>query len=87
MILASHRKATRDGGIFSPLQASLQRQGRSIHESRRLSLVFFHNPNYDAEVTCIPTCLSPGEFPKYDPTTSGEHLRRLFTATQLSAAR
>ena len=56
-------------------------------ESRRLSLVFFHNPNYDAEVTCIPTCLSPGEFPKYDPTTSGEHLRRLFTATQLSAAR
>ena len=54
-------------------------------ESRRLSLVFFHNPNYDAEVSCIPTCLKPGETPKYPPTTSGEHLRRLFVATQISA--
>jgi isopenicillin N synthase-like dioxygenase len=54
-------------------------------ESRRLSLVFFHNPNYDADVTCIPTCLKPGEAPKYPPTTSGEHLRRLFLATQIPA--
>ena len=54
-------------------------------ESRRLSLVFFHNPNYDADVTCIPTCLKPGEVPKYSPTTSGEHLRRLFVATQIAA--
>jgi isopenicillin N synthase-like dioxygenase len=51
-------------------------------ESRRQSLVFFHNPNYDAPVACIPTCLAPGAAPKYPPTTSGEHLRRLFTATQ-----
>ena len=51
-------------------------------ESRRQSLVFFHNPNYDAAVDCIPTCLAPGEAPKYAPTTSGEHLRRLFVATQ-----
>jgi len=54
-------------------------------ESRRMSLVFFHNPNYDAPVACIPTCLKPGESPKYDPTTSGEHLRRLFLATQVTA--
>jgi isopenicillin N synthase-like dioxygenase len=54
-------------------------------ESRRLSLVFFHNPNYDAEVSCIPTCVKPGETPKYPSTTSGEHLRRLFLATQMSA--
>jgi isopenicillin N synthase-like dioxygenase len=51
-------------------------------ESRRQSLVFFHNPNYDAPVACIPTCLAPGAEPKYPPTTSGEHLRRLFTQTQ-----
>jgi isopenicillin N synthase-like dioxygenase len=55
-------------------------------ESRRLSLVFFHNPNYDAQVSCIPTCLKPGEMPKYPATTSGEHLRRLFVATQMAAA-
>jgi isopenicillin N synthase-like dioxygenase len=51
--------------------------------SRRQSLVFFHNPNYDAPVAYIPTCLKPGEQPKYTPATSGEHLRRLFVATQM----
>jgi isopenicillin N synthase-like dioxygenase len=55
-------------------------------ESRRMSLVFFHNPNYDAPVACIPTCLKPGDAPKYPPTTSGEHLRRLFAATQITEA-
>jgi isopenicillin N synthase-like dioxygenase len=54
-------------------------------EARRLSLVFFHNPNYDAPVACIPTCLRPGDTPKYEPTTSGEHLQRLFVATQVAA--
>jgi isopenicillin N synthase-like dioxygenase len=48
--------------------------------SRRLSVVFFHNPNYDAEIRCIPTCA--GDAPKYPATTSGEHLRTLFVATQ-----
>lgn len=51
-------------------------------ESRRQSLVFFHNPNYDAAVRCIPTCLPTGTKPKYAPTTSGEHLQQLFIRTQ-----
>ena len=55
-------------------------------DSRRQSLIFFHNPNYDAPVACIPTCLKPGEAPKYPPTTSGEHLSKLFTATQNTTA-
>ncbi len=46
--------------------------------SRRQSLVFFHNPNYDAEIVS----LVPDAAPKYAPTTSGRHLRQLFTATQ-----
>ncbi|MCZ2497795.1 isopenicillin N synthase family oxygenase [Xylophilus sp. Kf1] len=50
--------------------------------ARRQSLVFFHNPNYDAEITS----LVPGEPAKYPPTTSGEHLRKLFVATQNRAA-
>jgi isopenicillin N synthase-like dioxygenase len=53
-------------------------------EARRQSLVFFHNPNYDAPVACISTCLRRGDAPKYEPTTSGEHLRRLFVATQVT---
>ena len=54
-------------------------------DSRRQSLVFFHNPNYDAEIVCLPTCLAPGAVPKYAPTTSGEHLRRQFLSMQIAA--
>ena len=47
-------------------------------DSRRQSLVFFHNPNYDAAIDN----LIPGALAKYPPTTSGEHLRALYVATQ-----
>jgi isopenicillin N synthase-like dioxygenase len=47
-------------------------------ETRRQSLVFFHNPNYDAAISN----LVPDTTAKYPPTTSGEHLRSLYTATQ-----
>ena len=47
-------------------------------ESRRQSLVFFHNPNYDANISN----LIAGTADKYPPTTSGEHLRALYTVTQ-----
>jgi isopenicillin N synthase-like dioxygenase len=51
--------------------------------SRRLSLVFFHNPNYDAPVAALPGTVAPGEHARYPPTTSGEHLRAQFVRTQL----
>jgi hypothetical protein len=40
-----------------------------------MSLVFFHQPDDDALVECIPTCLAPDVAPTYSPVTSGEHLR------------
>lgn len=46
--------------------------------ARRQSLVFFHQPNYDALVECLPSCLAPGEKPKYAPISSGDHLRSKF---------
>ncbi|WPB57431.1 isopenicillin N synthase family dioxygenase [Xylophilus sp. GOD-11R] len=46
--------------------------------NRRQSLVFFHQPNYDAVVECLPSCLAPGESPKYAPVTSGDHLTSKF---------
>lgn len=46
--------------------------------SRRQSLVFFHQPNYDAMVDCLPSCLTEGEAPKYAPISSGDHLRSKF---------
>ncbi len=39
----------------------------------RLSLIFFHQPNYDATIECIPTCTGPGNPPRHARTTSGAH--------------
>ncbi|MBK1658398.1 isopenicillin N synthase family dioxygenase [Paracraurococcus ruber] len=54
--------------------------------SRRLSLVFFHNPNYDAPVAALPGTVAEGEAPLFPPTTSGDHLRAQFVRTQVQAA-
>jgi isopenicillin N synthase-like dioxygenase len=51
--------------------------------SQRLSLVFFHQPNYDALIECLPGCQGPGRPAKYPPVTSGEHRHRKFRATSL----
>lgn len=47
-------------------------------DSRRISLVFFHQPNYDAMIECLPSCLAPGDEPKYAPISSGDHLYNKF---------
>ncbi len=47
-------------------------------DSLRQSLVFFHQPNYDAMVECLPSCLASGAAPKYAPISSGDHLRNKF---------
>ncbi len=47
-------------------------------DADRVSLVFFHQPNYDAMIECLPTVLSPGDTPKYEPITSGDHLYNKF---------
>lgn len=49
------------------------------HDADRVSVVFFHQPNYDAVISCLPTVLEPGESPKYPPVTSGQHLYDKFT--------
>lgn len=46
--------------------------------ARRQSLVFFHQPNYDALVECLPSCLADGETAKHAPISSGDHLRSKF---------
>lgn len=48
------------------------------HNRRRQSLVFFHQPNYDAMVECLPSCLAPGETARYAPISSGDHLMSKF---------
>lgn len=45
---------------------------------RRQSIAFFHQPNWDAEIVCLPTCIAAGEKAKYPPVTSGAHLKEKF---------
>ena len=33
---------------------------------QRQSIAFFCNPNFDTEIACIPTCVAPGQKPKYE---------------------
>lgn len=49
--------------------------------TRRQSIAFFHQPNWSAEIACLPSCLGPGESPKYPPTLSGPHLMSKFQST------
>lgn len=49
--------------------------------TRRQSIAFFHQPNWEAEIECIPTCLGRGEKAKYPPVRSGEHLMEKFRRT------
>jgi isopenicillin N synthase-like dioxygenase len=55
---------------------------RVAASARRQSIAFFHNANWDAMIDCIPTCLGPGESPRYAPVTAGEHLMSKFRSTQ-----
>ena len=45
----------------------------------RYSIVFFHQPNYDAVVECLDKTAPP----RYAPVTSGEHLQRKLSAMTL----
>jgi isopenicillin N synthase-like dioxygenase len=44
--------------------------------ARRLSIVYFHHPNADALIECIPSCADAQHPAKYAPIIAGEHLRR-----------
>jgi len=35
--------------------------------------VFFHHPNYDADVSCLPSCTEPGVAPTYEPITVSDY--------------
>ncbi len=48
------------------------------NDSARVSLVFFHQPNYDAMVECLPGCATPERPAKYAPVSSGDNLLSKF---------
>ncbi len=42
---------------------------------RRQSMAFFHQPNWDAQVECLPSCTDADNPPRHPPTRSGPWLR------------
>ena len=46
---------------------------REAARQDRISLVFFHMPNHDAVIRCIPGCAGDGGVGKYPPITFTEH--------------
>ncbi|TFY97534.1 isopenicillin N synthase family dioxygenase [Ramlibacter rhizophilus] len=52
----------------------------------RYSIAFFLDPNPDALVSAIPSCVPAGEAPRHAPVTAGEYLRQRFAATYGKAA-
>jgi isopenicillin N synthase-like dioxygenase len=53
---------------------------------RRQSIAFFHNANWDAVIECIPSCLAPGETPRFAPIEAGPHLMQKFRASVAATA-
>jgi isopenicillin N synthase-like dioxygenase len=61
-------------------------QAEAARRRRRLSVVFFHNPNYDAVIECIPGCGDGLRPTRYPPTRAGEYLKGKFLSAQTAAA-
>jgi isopenicillin N synthase-like dioxygenase len=53
----------------------------NISGRERYSIPFFFDPDFNAPVECLATCLPPGETPKYAPTTAGRHLLDMINAS------
>lgn len=46
----------------------------SVRSRPRVSMPYFHQPNWLARVECLPSCLEDGEDPLHEPVYSGEYL-------------
>lgn len=49
--------------------------------SSRMSIAFFHHPNYDAKIECIAGCAGDAP-PKYEPVLSGEFRNTKYAVTR-----
>ncbi len=68
----------------STLHRVVNPQGEAA-KARRQSFAFFHQPNWHQQIACLPTCLAPGDTPKYAPVLSGPYLMNKFRSTVKAA--
>jgi isopenicillin N synthase-like dioxygenase len=52
---------------------STQHLAINLTERHRYSTPFFYTPHIDWPIACLPTCVEPGNPPKYPPITYGEY--------------
>lgn len=52
----------------------------------RYSIPFFFNPDFDAEIVCLPGCSGPGDPPRFAPCTAGAHIDEMRRAAFARAA-
>ncbi len=50
-------------------------------QARRLSVVMFTGPNFDAVISCLPGCVEAGGAPRYQPVTTAAYLREKLQVT------
>jgi hypothetical protein len=60
--------------LFPPIETRVfytNPNARNVTGKERYSAPFFFEPNFTCVVECLPSCIAPGEKPKFPPTTSG----------------
>jgi isopenicillin N synthase-like dioxygenase len=68
---------------LSNRQAGLGTPPVDVNEpTRRQSVAFFHNANWETVIECLPSCQSSDEPPRYAPISAGPHLMSKFQSTQ-----
>ncbi|GAB4350950.1 MAG: hypothetical protein Kow0026_07590 [Oricola sp.] len=63
---------------FEPTMPAYFEAMRRLSGRERYSMPYFYDGDADYEVVCIPTCLKPGEQPKYPPVTVKGHLMNTY---------
>jgi isopenicillin N synthase-like dioxygenase len=53
---------------------------REHWETTRVSIPFFHQPNWTALIECLPSCTGPGMPPQFQAQTSGQYLKQKMAA-------
>ena len=62
-------------------RSNLHRVRNASAARDRYSIAFFYDPEYDARIACLPSCLPAGETPRYPACTSGEHIAHMHRIT------